>query len=859
MRKIRNLVIGGIQTKVIVLILVAMILTGAVFTLMSQYKSHILTELSRETNRQQQQAISDTTNGIMRQVAADSMTRIMGQDARIADETFRDQKILVHMIADYAAGLMNYDEELPPVPLAEPDPARQGQLSAFVLYDSDAEAADENVRAAAGRLANMMNMMLSACEAYGTDNAYISTQEGFTLLVTNVSGNWRQADGTVRRFPARSRFWYREAAEKGTCTFSDVEQDLGTGDLCITCSMPVYSTEGELLAVVGSDIFLDGMQKTVAEAENSGGFLLVVNKKGHVVLAGKDSGFEATLSDRATDLRASGNTALSALVEDALEAPTDVRPVDLPDGRYYMTGVPLETVGWTMISAYREELVLEPAKNMEDQYATIAAGAAAAYNGRSLRARRFIIGGLAVLSVIMLVAAALVSKRIVQPLNTITRRIAGLSETNSEFRMEDAYRTGDEIEVLAESFASISHRTVQYVGEVKRVTAENERIGTELDLARRIQADVLPNIFPPFPERTDMNIYASMDPAKEVGGDFYDFFLLDEDHLGLVVADVSGKGVPAALFMMVSKILVQNFAQNGGSPREVLEKVNQQICQNNREEMFVTLWLGILDLKTGRMTASNAGHEYPIVRQPDSGFEIVKDRHGFVIGGLNGVKYTDYELTLEKGAKFFIYTDGVPEATNAENELFGMDRLLAALNEARDGDPQQIIGHVRQEMDVFVGSAPQFDDITMLCFEYIGPRTPLREITMPAAIESIPAVTDFVNAELEKLECPMKAQMQIDVAVDELFSNIARYAYGAGSGDATVRVEPTENPRGVQVTFIDSGISYNPLEAPEPDVTLSADKRQVGGLGIFVVRKTMSSVTYESVDRRNILRIRKDF
>ncbi len=205
-----------------------------------------------------------------------------------------------------------------------------------------------------------------------------------------------------------------------------------------------------------------------------------------------------------------------------------------------------------------------------------------------------------------------------------------------------------------------------------------------------------------------------MTPAKEVGGDFYDFFLIDDDHLGMVMADVSGKGVPAALFMMMSKILVNNYAMMDGHPAKVLEKVNTQICKNNDEEMFVTVWFGVLEISTGKVTAANAGHEYPIIKKADGGFELFKDKHGFVIGGMDGMRYKEYEFRLEKGGTLFLYTDGVAEATNANNELFGTDRMLEALNKDSEASPKELLTNMKTAVDEFVGEAPQFDDLTML-------------------------------------------------------------------------------------------------------------------------------------------------
>jgi sigma-B regulation protein RsbU (phosphoserine phosphatase) len=231
---------------------------------------------------------------------------------------------------------------------------------------------------------------------------------------------------------------------------------------------------------------------------------------------------------------------------------------------------------------------------------------------------------------------------------------------------------------------------------------------------------MLPNIYPAFPERSEFDIYATMDPAREVGGDFYDFFLVDDDHLCMVIADVSGKGVPAALFMMASRIILASNAKLGKSPAEILRSTNEAICQNNREEMFVTVWLGILEISTGTLTAANAGHEYPVVKQPGGQYELVKDKHGFVIGGMDGVKYKEYQLHLEPGARVFLYTDGVPEATSAEKELFGTDRLLDALNAHADASPEQMLDYVREAVDAFVKDAEQFDDLTMLGLEYNG-------------------------------------------------------------------------------------------------------------------------------------------
>ena len=275
----------------------------------------------------------------------------------------------------------------------------------------------------------------------------------------------------------------------------------------------------------------------------------------------------------------------------------------------------------------------------------------------------------------------------------------------------------EEINVLIQSMQKMEGEMNGYINDLKTATAERERISTELDLASKIQAAMLPSIFPPFPERKEFNIFASMTPAKEVGGDFYDFYLIDDDHLALVIADVSGKGVPGALLMMVTKIIIKNYAMMGNSPAEILELLNNQICSNNQADMFVTVWIGILTISEGKITASSAGHEYPIVKNGSSGFEFIKDKHGFVIGGMEGMKYTEYELKLGRGDTLFLYTDGLMEATNAEEEMFGKERAIRHLNNTKDAPPEIILDHMKNAVKGFVGDAMQFDDLTMLAIQ----------------------------------------------------------------------------------------------------------------------------------------------
>ena len=331
-------------------------------------------------------------------------------------------------------------------------------------------------------------------------------------------------------------------------------------------------------------------------------------------------------------------------------------------------------------------------------------------------------------ALILLVIAVAVSQSVflhwvlLSPLKKISDEAIRFSTENvrSKEKLKDRVQSEDEIGQLAGSIDRMEEQIENYVNSITKITAEKERISTEMELATRIQTAMLPDVFPPFPERAEFDLYASMDPAREVGGDFYDFFLIDDDHLGLVMADVSGKGVPAALFMMASRIILANNAMTGKSPAKVLSDTNDLICSNNREEMFVTVWLGILEISSGKLTAANAGHEYPALRQEEGVFRLFKDKHGFVIGGMEGMKYKEYELFLKPGDRLFLYTDGIPEAADTDGRRFGVDEMLAALNAQPDGTPRQILKNVKDAVDAFTRGTEQFDDLTMLCLEYKG-------------------------------------------------------------------------------------------------------------------------------------------
>ena len=324
----------------------------------------------------------------------------------------------------------------------------------------------------------------------------------------------------------------------------------------------------------------------------------------------------------------------------------------------------------------------------------------------------------AIIGITIILYIFFVRKMVTKPVGKLTAFTQEITKTGTFENQHIDIKTGDEIESLSQSFNFMLAELENYIANLSKVTAEKERIGAELDIAKHIQASMLPCIFPAFPERKEFDIYATMEPAKEVGGDFYDFFMVDDTHLAIVMADVSGKGVPAALFMVIGKTLIKDHTTPGRDLGKVFTEVNQLLCESNSEELFITAFEGVLDLVTGEFVYVNAGHEMPFICKAGGDFEPYKIRAGFVLAGMEDMKYRAGSTRLEPGDKIFQYTDGVTEATNLKNELYGMNRLGAILNKVKGGTPNDILPAIKKDIDEFVGDADQFDDITMLCLEY---------------------------------------------------------------------------------------------------------------------------------------------
>jgi sigma-B regulation protein RsbU (phosphoserine phosphatase) len=441
----------------------------------------------------------------------------------------------------------------------------------------------------------------------------------------------------------------------------------------------------------------------------------------------------------------------------------------------------------------------------------------------------------------------------------------------------------DEIGRLASAFRKMKDNLITYIDREKQVYAFEQKLSVEMETASRIQRSILPRTFP---ADHRFSISALMHPAKEVGGDFYDCFYLGKDRYAISVADVSGKGIPASLFMMMSKGLIKTIAttSSGLSLADVFNKVNSTLCENNEAEMFITVFMAVINLRDGTVEYVNAGHNPPLLKHKGS-YDFINPMRNLALAVMDTTRYRTGSFKMEPGDRIFIYTDGVTEAQNMKNEFFGNERLKQTLNsEPVNTDSAGTLETVRKQLHQFSGGAPQADDITMLELSYMGD---LQEMQTPentpeaknvknepdgsrqekgnsaeqdktvlsekrnfkASIDEWDNISAFLEQKSEAAGLTQPRTMKLLISAEEIFSNIARYAYEEpGNADITVTIEDGM----LKVIFEDTGIAYNPLEKDDPDITLPAEERKIGGLGIFIVKKSMDLVRYERKDNKNI-------
>lgn len=677
-----------------------------------------------ETSREQNAVIMDTMTESMHRGATESLQKYVQSQSKVLNAEFWTMQHDLKVLARQVEMVLEHPSEFSPLPVPSPSEAAPGTLSLQLLYSDDADISDPELKEDILRVGTLRNMMLEIVEgSKSLLDCMVSLPEGASIIVDNKPELKIGENGEVLTYNADRRPWYAGAVVHKGIYYTPVNPDNYSNGYEVMAGIPVY-VDGKLAAVCGCSVLMNDLEQIVIKSKLGDNFdSCLINENGNVIYSSRQEGELGTDSNTLKSLKESSNADLVTLVNKALDGGTGFSLIKLDGKETYIAYAPIETVGWTQLlmvpkrELNRTAYLLASLTNavLEDNIAESHTTAERTIN-RTILIALFLLA-------FSTFTSMLFANHLVRPINRMTARVSQMRGDDMVFKMEKIYLTNDEIEVLAKAFSEMSEKMKGYVREIVSITAEKQRMFTELSVASEIQANMLPKHFPAFPDRKEFDLYAVMDPAKEVGGDFYDFFLIDDDHLALVMADVSGKGVPAALFMVISKTMIKNavLSEKYSGPGEILSEVNNQLCEGNEDNMFVTVWLGILTISTGHLVSACAGHEYPVFYRKDEGFVMERDPHGLSLGAMEESRYIEVEWQMNPGDLLFLYTDGVPEATNSEEQLFGNDRMMSALAYSWDGGKlDDLLKDVRRQVDEYVGDAPQFDDLTMMCIEYFG-------------------------------------------------------------------------------------------------------------------------------------------
>ena len=637
----------------------------------------------------------DSEDALIRQMNQ-NLLNVVKDKAALADSELGKYADSIQDFAAYIHGLYRSPENYVQREVLPPDAANAG-ICTMQRYMADADVSVEDTAQERALLGNLEQVWAPVFTGSGDiiTTIYVGTESGFLLSYDERSDLGVEPGSDESYFDYYQSSWYTSARDAGGVVFTDTYPDSYGRGLMISCASPFYDESDRFAGVVCMDILIGDLTSHVIDVDlGEGAYAFLVSGSGDIiasaVMEDADAAFENILD------------ASSAVYEASGPIMSGETGAMLSGGVYYAY-TPVSSANWKFCVHIPESLVLAPVKAME----------------RNIVAA--IIAFIVILALIILCVVLMVrrfSRNLTAPLIALGKDVQTISSGDLDYRAE--IRSNDEIGDLAKSFNGMAASLKEYIENLTAVTAEKERIGAELDVATHIQKSMLPCIFPAFPDRKEFDVYATMNPAKEVGGDFYDFFMVDDTHLAVVMADVSSKGVPAALFMVIGKTLIKDHTEPGISLGDVFSDVNNMLCDSNSEGLFITAFEGVLDLVTGEFRYVNAGHEPPYICKQGEGYEAYRIKAGFVLAGMEDLRYREGSLQLSAGDRIFLYTDGVTEATDAENQLYGSERLHRVLNDHLDANPEALLAAVKADVDRFVGDAPQFDDITMLCMEYRG-------------------------------------------------------------------------------------------------------------------------------------------
>lgn len=862
---------GKINRLLLVTVLSAMLVTGTI----SIYSLCSMNRISVESGEELGTNAADRAEEDLEELAVDNLRRITVQKAAAIEEKFAAVEDYVLGIAMQAEDIYENPGQYPDRRVALPVPDSD-ELAAQLLWSGrikDTAEAESDMPPLTEEILKLGNIqdMLVQCNANNTmvSSAYIATESGWMIQADDIpysKYNTAATEADSRRqllFEAGDRQWYKRAkeVESGQVVYSDIIEDAHGGGSCIVCASPVYH-DGEIVAVAGIGSYLETINSAVLNIDiGEDGYAFVVNEDGQVVMSGRIDGETAVYAGQTVDLRQSGNQPLAQAALCMTAGETDSVEMTLDDCEVYLAYAPLGRLGWSLVTVLEEENVIAPAKASQEMILAMTEEMDEKQNNAILGVIAAFVVALVCVTLSACVSGTMFSIKLTEPIYSLTDEV--MNWDGSDFSQRISVKTGDEIEELGEAFNDMIDQIEEYVENLSSVTAEKERIRMEIQVASQLQADMLPDVEGIFADREDFMLAASMVPAKGVGGDFYDFFLLDEERLAFVIADVSGKGVPAALFMVASRMLIRSrlmaLGTKEGGLSAAVEEVNQSLCDNNKDEMFVTAWIGVLNTISGEVDFINAGHCRPLVQRKGGTCEYDLTFGGMMLAGMEDTVYRQGQLKLNRGDTLLLYTDGVTEANDSQQNMYGEERLKETVEKAGNMSPEELLAMLWKVVDDFRGDEPQFDDITMLAVAWRG--RGFEEKTGLPIMENMQEFIDFVEDILDERGVPVKTAVKIHVTVDEIFSNICYYS-GATEVKLGIRINDKEENgkkigKEIILCFEDDGIPYDPLKKPDPDVTQMPGRRKEGGLGIYMVKKRMDKVEYEYVNDRNRLTVYK--
>lgn len=641
------------------------------------------------------------------------------------DENLGKVKKDVIILSNMMTNIASNPEEYHSRNIFEPSKNDIDKITAQLLFSSEVvDKSSPILRQEIGLTANIQDFLIQInTNSNVIISSYVASKNGFTIMVDRFAGRkFQNSDIKPDFYNATSRPWYIQAKKEDKTIFTDIVIDALGGGPCIICATPYYA-DGQFAGVVGMGTFLDNINEIILNTKiGDNGFGFVINKQGQIIASPHTTGDLITGINNIKDLRQSTNTSLADAVQKIINEKAGLTEANIDGKDYYLAYAPMKNTDWYFVTAMEVDTVIAPAKETHENIINIATEY---MDNLSEKTKMTVIGMIISISILLFFITYIgwsLADYLTKPIRQLSKGVQQIAMGNFNGKLN--IHTGDEIESLAISFNAMTTELQTYIKNLEQITAEKERIATELNVATNIQKNMLPCIFPPYPDRKDFDIYAVMYPAKEVGGDFYDFYLLDENHLVITIADVSDKGIPAAMFMVITKTILKNFAMSMTSPDDfsaVVQCANRQLCENNEEMMFVTVFMGMLDLKTGKFIYVNAGHTPPMIRhkhKDDSTFEYLPVEKNCVLGINEEAQFKQQEVYLKQGDELFLYTDGVTEAINKEKKLYSIERLYSNLNKINQKSScQDILRDVKLSIDEFAQGMYQSDDITMLAIK----------------------------------------------------------------------------------------------------------------------------------------------